>query len=479
LKSLIVIRQLSFRFSLTFFFKDILFYTKVKYHAYPASLAISIIQAGLKENLIKNEIFLQLIKQSSSNLSYILLICYSSSTHDDVRHSGPLVLKLLYLCLWNFRPTSKEVEDALLHHLSVIGSSYISKFTTFDVMEDMGVRCYELLTKTDLGFRMPSSQEASAFFVSFGRTFSFCSKLILQDLASEKVSIFVTIEESTDGSAGKGTTIEFRVPTIPAMIKPFLVYEEGVIRVEDLTVSITHQLKLPFIGKLALQNAPEELKLPEDGILPEDLPLLDMLERIRVAGKTKRVEWFLLAGDPKDEEFEDLGPLASKFKIKDMSEMVDADVLASIPELPTASTQGTAKKGGEKFDPEAEKREKLKELEKLERARELRLKQNLEEKKAAYEREKEEKAKGSKEKLEKAKELKLRAQQMKLKAQEAAAAATEDGEDLKLSGTMKSSQGTVSRHATRLKSQKLTTGLRETKKSVKSTRTVDLKEEDE
>lgn len=222
----------------------------------------------------------------------------------------------------------------------------------------------------------------------------------------------MTIDEGTDSQTGKGTSVDFCIPLIPDSIRPFLVFDEGTIRVEDLAISISHQLRLPVIGKLSLQNAPLKMKLGVDGLLCDQQSLCEIVEMIKSAGMTKRVEWFLLSGDPEDDKYE-VGPLAQKdFQFKNISDtaVTEPSALTASSSLPAARV---VKQKKEEFDPGKETKSIVGEIEKiLEGNKELRKKdypesfgENILTKKQAQ----------AIEKLEHAKQLKEQAKLMKQK----------------------------------------------------------------
>lgn len=90
--------------------------------------------------------------------------------------------------------------------------------------------------------------------------------------------------------------MDLNIPFVSNTIRPFLIFEEKVITVEDLAIRISHQLQLPILGKIALHNAPSEFKCDENGFLDGNQPLLGIIQAIKLSGKMKNVEWFLLGG---------------------------------------------------------------------------------------------------------------------------------------------------------------------------------------
>ncbi len=83
-------------------FDNILCFCKDKYHAYPITCAHAVIERGVSEPLLRDEIYLQLIKQSLLN----------SSAESTLR-----VWKLLYLVIWCW-PPSHQLMPVLTSHVA-------------------------------------------------------------------------------------------------------------------------------------------------------------------------------------------------------------------------------------------------------------------------------------------------------------------------------------------------------------------------
>jgi len=96
-------------------------------HPYPATLATEIIQLGLQEELLRDEIYCQLIKQTSLNPS------------PDSKELG---FKLMYLCLSTFPPT-KAFKPYLLSHLAILTHPDLPKgLYPFDTVPNIVTNCY-------------------------------------------------------------------------------------------------------------------------------------------------------------------------------------------------------------------------------------------------------------------------------------------------------------------------------------------------
>jgi hypothetical protein len=115
--------------------KDILSYMKLRFHQYPASLASSIIKQGIEKPAIRDEIFLQLVKQTKNNSNSM---------------SASLAFKLLYLCLTCFRPT-KQMEDILKSHLASRAVRSLNRFVEFSSIAGATGHCCEALERSLMG----------------------------------------------------------------------------------------------------------------------------------------------------------------------------------------------------------------------------------------------------------------------------------------------------------------------------------------
>jgi hypothetical protein len=108
-------------------FKHIRGYMGDSFHPYPISLAYEVILLGFNEPSIRDEIYCQLIKQTTQNPSPSSLL---------------LGLKLLYLCISTIAP-STFVAPALLSHLSTFAHpAFPSDKLSFNSIQDVATQCF-------------------------------------------------------------------------------------------------------------------------------------------------------------------------------------------------------------------------------------------------------------------------------------------------------------------------------------------------
>jgi hypothetical protein len=113
-------------------FKSILGYMKDRFHAYPITLAHEVVFRGLEEPLLRDEIYCQLVKQTTKNPSMESLC---------------LGWKLIFLCLSTFPPASEELEKILLSHIAGVANSKIQKYMPFDTVDNIASNCFVALQK--------------------------------------------------------------------------------------------------------------------------------------------------------------------------------------------------------------------------------------------------------------------------------------------------------------------------------------------
>jgi hypothetical protein len=126
-------------------FKNIRGYMGDHYHAYPVTLAYEVVNTGVNEELLRDEIFAQLIKQTTKNPSL------------DSRTLG---WKLLYLCVSTFWP-SQELRPILVSHLAAHAPPKINKREFgFNTIADLAYHCYIALDdKSPPANEPPSMQD--------------------------------------------------------------------------------------------------------------------------------------------------------------------------------------------------------------------------------------------------------------------------------------------------------------------------------
>lgn len=135
-------------------FKNILGFMKDRFHTYPAVLGHEILDQCLKTPLLRDEIFCQLIKQTTENRSTESLL---------------LGWKLIYLCLSCFGPTDSELVSVLNSHIAQVATRKLQKHIPFDTIENVAANCYLMLLKAkDLSFcnPPPSIEEIHKFMVN-------------------------------------------------------------------------------------------------------------------------------------------------------------------------------------------------------------------------------------------------------------------------------------------------------------------------
>jgi hypothetical protein len=115
-------------------FKDIRMFMGDLYHQYPASLALEILLIGGKEPLLRDEIYCELIKQTTKN------------PNSESVLAG---LKLFYLAIATFKP-SDDLMSIIMSHLSQFAHNLIPKEMSFQSAADVASNCfivYEAQTK--------------------------------------------------------------------------------------------------------------------------------------------------------------------------------------------------------------------------------------------------------------------------------------------------------------------------------------------
>lgn len=109
-------------------FTNVRGYMRDKYHSYPATLAYDILTSGVSQPLLRDEIYCQLIKQTTGNPST-----------DSLLYG----LKMFYLCLSTFPPSS-ELKLCLWSHLSQFAHPSLPDGTAlgFQLAPDIASACF-------------------------------------------------------------------------------------------------------------------------------------------------------------------------------------------------------------------------------------------------------------------------------------------------------------------------------------------------
>lgn len=109
-------------------FKNIRGYMRDTYHSYPATLAYDVLMTAIAQPLLRDEVYCQLIKQTTANPS---------------ADSQLLGLKLLYLCLSSFQP-SPALKPCLWSHLAQFAHPTLPEGAAlgFQLPADVASACY-------------------------------------------------------------------------------------------------------------------------------------------------------------------------------------------------------------------------------------------------------------------------------------------------------------------------------------------------
>jgi hypothetical protein len=199
--------------------------------------------------------------------------------------------------------------DILSSHLASLSVPTVSKLSTFDVVEDLAGRCYELVLFDKILLPDVPAQEIINAFVG---------------LSSEKIIITLTFDLEKEEEVVTGTrkarsvkerellsrkqkehVVKFTL--IPEPLKRLLPYpQDSEIVVEDILSEVSKTLKLPFLGKLMVENPPSEMKIPDDAILPNSTNFGTLITDLRSQGiDEKSLRWLLLPSEEKKDSIEE------------------------------------------------------------------------------------------------------------------------------------------------------------------------------
>eukprot|EP00457_Paulinella_chromatophora_P000053 gb/GEZN01000053.1/.p1 GENE.gb/GEZN01000053.1/~~gb/GEZN01000053.1/.p1 ORF type:complete len:2897 (+),score=759.98 gb/GEZN01000053.1/:46-8736(+) len=113
-------------------FKNIRYYMGDRYHAYPSTLAFQVVETCVGEPLLRDEVYAQLVKQTTQNPS---------------PESELMGFKLMYLCLQAFKPSAHLLPIVNSHLASVCAPWNLRKFGWRDPGE-LAFQCYMLLSES-------------------------------------------------------------------------------------------------------------------------------------------------------------------------------------------------------------------------------------------------------------------------------------------------------------------------------------------
>eukprot|EP00475_Leptophrys_vorax_P043173 TRINITY_DN8223_c0_g1_i1.p1 TRINITY_DN8223_c0_g1~~TRINITY_DN8223_c0_g1_i1.p1 ORF type:complete len:597 (-),score=156.65 TRINITY_DN8223_c0_g1_i1:23-1609(-) len=111
-------------------FRSLLNYLGVNFHQYPATCAAEIISIGVKEPLLRDEIFVQLVKQTTQNDDEVMCI---------------KAYKLMFLCLRLFPPDRESVHMVIRSHLAAKAVRGMTRFVGFSSVAGATAHCWEAL----------------------------------------------------------------------------------------------------------------------------------------------------------------------------------------------------------------------------------------------------------------------------------------------------------------------------------------------
>jgi len=97
------------------------------YHPYPITLAYEVVNVGVNEPLLRDEIFAQLVKQTQLN---------------PRPESTLLGMKLFYLCISTFAPSSTMTPFVMSHLAYFAHREYPADIVGFNSIEDLATNCW-------------------------------------------------------------------------------------------------------------------------------------------------------------------------------------------------------------------------------------------------------------------------------------------------------------------------------------------------
>jgi hypothetical protein len=125
-------------------FQNIHGYMGDRYHPYPLTLCQHILVSGEKEPLLRDEIYAQLIKQT---------------TNHPIPESEVFGWKLIYLCLLTF-PPGKHMHSLLLSHAAARGTlDFEKKSFAWKTIPDMVFHIWQLLRQSKPSYKAPNDAQ--------------------------------------------------------------------------------------------------------------------------------------------------------------------------------------------------------------------------------------------------------------------------------------------------------------------------------
>jgi len=205
--------------------------------------AQSIIQTGIKEPFLRDEIYLQMVKQTTNNPD---------------EESNVEIFRLMFLCLRAFPPSRNQVINVLRTHLADRAVHVMTKFVGFSSQEGATCHCWEALMCAVGG----SPAVENYTMEQLGEMIGIKSLLITVQL--------------------DGGRANCEIPVISNKIRDLFPYEQftGHIRADELVQEIARVAALDFFGDLQVVQPTDELKkmLKKDDLMPRDLFLCDAVE---------------------------------------------------------------------------------------------------------------------------------------------------------------------------------------------------------